>query len=1033
MANNQNPLEKVFLPMDLSGGLDERVRPEVGGDQAKTITRLENLLQDETGGWVKRPGLEAILSSNNDELGSGVDAVRKIIPLHDGLGVIAGGHHELLHLHEETSLLRRKGYAQYSRVEAIGVGSTQKFRSESNAARVLSIASSTKYEVVAYEDGTNVIVVYERESGSQVAKYALGGTTSAYVGMAFVGTNDRYLHVYMAYSGALYYTSIDTGASGTTWPTSQTLSLTTHGSLTPSFIWDIASYGDVSIIVMGTVGAYARDTLGNEYTNTTYDYYSVDIDGTYAWLVGDDGGGQFSAEAVGYADIGAAATYSWTDGSVVTTGYGNYAAVDSTGKLHVVLYDSSQTFGTGVISKMLYYQTTDPTDTALTYRAEAYGWDLASLPFVNKNTNKCYIHLQKQVSQTDYSTPRMHCVANLSGYVRTQWQSAPTYIYSFPLEAVLEPFNGAYNVRQMRYQQIYGTDGHQFSLVLPYVITSRATSIGVYKLYQASTKALEHAEFGGSTYITGGNLCSYDGATITDQSFADMPVLDINVSGGASLTGSFNYLAVYRYLDAQSNVHYSRVSDITSVTITGKNPVISAQGCHVTRNDTGLSNDHRVIIDVYRTTNGGTQYYLLCSTQDGYSSPMVLAAAAKYFTFTDNVSDATLATRPILYRQPGTDGTAVDRYAAPPSDIICQHKDRLFVTDAYRKNVCYSSFHVDGEGAWFNPIFSLQPQGGTGPITSMASMDGRLFVFKRDAIFVIDGDGPPENGGSGAEFSPPARIATTYGCIDHRSMVVTGEGIVYRSRRGIEMLTRSMQVVWIGDRVQNTVDDYPYTTCAFVDSAGRTRVFLSDYDMDDTSQQARTGVGMVLDMSGGQPVWSVEKYKVGGSSAQDAVRSVAMYNSSSGDIYAYAMYGTSGLWKPSTSSYLDNGTFVPWLVETGDIRPSGTQVRFRLFDVNVLGKRSTNHGLKVSLAYDFEDYEQSETWQPDALKKTLVEVKVQPKKPTPVSFRVKIEDSQPTDTTAYAVGSGKGMDLLGIGFWIGMKSGPQQVAPFRKG
>jgi hypothetical protein len=402
----------------------------------------------------------------------------------------------------------------------------------------------------------------------------------------------------------------------------------------------------------------------------------------------------------------------------------------------------------------------------------------------------------------------------------------------------------------------------------------------------------------------------------------------------------------------------------------------------------------------------------VATTQRGTSSSIGLTG--NFFTFNDNVSDATLAAKPFLYRQPGTIGTALDRFVPPGGyGVICSHKDRLFTAGPFGNKVYYSSFYVDGEQPWFNPQFSFQVHGGSGPITGLASLDGRLIIFKRDSVFVVDGDGPPENGGSGAEFSPPLKISAELGCVDARSIVGTPMGVMYRSTRGIELLNRSLQVQWVGERVVDTVDDNPSTRTA-IHYNGRVYFFLA---VDDTP--TAPGACALYDMS--QDCWSVQKYTFQSTYGRN-VRSASVWETTGNNVRLVLIGGDATVPLYFQSGTTDNEVAIPWTIESGWIRPTGSLGRFRVHDAMFLGKKvSSGNTLTVSAAYDFKGYSQSRTWDLASLSDTLIDVTLQPKLTQPVTFKVK------------ATSPGYGIDVLGLCFLVSPKAGAYQMAEYKKG
>jgi hypothetical protein len=236
---------------------------------------------------------------------------------------------------------------------------------------------------------------------------------------------------------------------------------------------------------------------------------------------------------------------------------------------------------------------------------------------------------------------------------------------------------------------------------------------------------------------------------------------------------------------------------------------------------------------------------------------------------------------------------------------------------------------------------------------------------------------------------------------------------MYRSSRGIEILTRSLQVNWIGERVSTTVDDNPVTVGVVQDRNGFVRYFLAELYYGSATE-------VVYDTT--QDVWCTATYP-----DVSQILGVGAYDYD-GERRIAISGGGQNLYYIDQDSKLDFGNYYGWSFETGWVRPSGPQGRFRLHDIMILGKRRSDHKLKVSAAYDYETYSQTRTWSPDTLKKTLEEVNFNPKQANPVNFKVKVEEQE-----GGTLGTGEGVDLLGVCFVISPKAGTQQVAPAQKG
>lgn len=1057
-GRNSVPLEKTLLSMDLSKGLNESARPEVAADQSKLLTILENLNQEQDGAWVCRPGVGKF-GVTLDNTGATVGTVERMYSTQDGLALVDSDY-RLYQYQEVANKLNRKGRVSEWSVDSLVVATNQTgSRNTAGVAAILATASNGYYSAVIYDSGANgtkcgaVLVIYDKLSGSQVGRYPLTPEATLVAGirpqylMTFVD-NGNSLHIYTndLNLGRLAFAQFS--ISGSQWPASGTT--INFGATTIAVnvggLFDIASTADTSVVVTGATGALSMDTAGGTHFKAG-DWRSVDIDALgRVFLVGNDAGtGRVLVTVLNsYTNIAGGVAGTWVDPAI--TGTKLSCCVDRLSSVLMVLDQVTPAFGGTTIPAINVYTVTSlPGPGTLAAVGTLYGWKCAAKPFYVRDNlitgygignGKPYVHLYKAGLLT--ATTSTHVLLSLDTTdVFTNNYGVPAgvglTVKTFRCAAVLEPFNGikaALEPRYVPYTDVF--DGcPSVDTFIGYLGIQRSNAIGCYRLRMGDKKAQNGLQFAQETFVSGGLLTSYDGARAAENGIVDEPVITTTLAGGA-LTGSFNYVAVFRYLDARGNGHYSKVYGPVSVTPAAQTPTITIQPCGVTFKENGIAGDIQVVCELYRTASGLTQYYLVASSQIGAG----MTRAGNYYSCVDTTTDATLITQSLLYRQPGTAGTALDRQPCPGNyGVICAHKDRLFTTDPYGWKVYYSSFFVDGEAPWFNAQLGFQVHGGTGPITGMASMDGRLIIFRKDAIFVVDGDGPPENGGSGAEFSPPTRIGTEFGCVDHRSIVMTPNGVMYRSNRGIELLTRSMQVVWIGQRVTNTVDAFPVTKGTSI-FKGRVNFYLSSSDLYNP-----TGRTVVYDIT--QDCWSTYKYtfqSVEGSPCRGAapweitpgLTYLAMIGGDTSDEKVFYQHAVDG----SLVTDPDNKP-INWTVETGWIRPGGNLARFRFQDALFLAKRNNSGDpptLTMSMAYDYSvygsriysnsrvfDYTSIGSPDPNSGGKQLVELNLQPKLTTPVTFRMKVGSFGPA------------LDVLGATFVVSPKAGATQVAESKKG
>lgn len=254
-------------------------------------------------------------------------------------------------------------------------------------------------------------------------------------------------------------------------------------------------------------------------------------------------------------------------------------------------------------------------------------------------------------------------------------------------------------------------------------------------------------------------------------------------SGGAgSLTGTYRYRFTYAVKD-----RYGRL-----VAESPMSPywVTAAAAINISVSYIGVSDDPSVNCRrIYRTTNGGTTYFLLRELDDNVTT-----------SFVDSLSDAALS----LYAQSN------DSLGAPPGSagavgmsVCTAWKDRLWGAADYfsdSDNLRYS----ENREVWAWPEANYFPLSGIGSngITALIPRRDDLAVCKRSGVYKIVGD-------SATTFQPVI-VTVAAGAIAPDSVAVIrnvgyvlGEDGVYRfDDDGYKSISREKVHAWF------TTDDY---------------------------------------------------------------------------------------------------------------------------------------------------------------------------------------------------------------------------------
>ncbi len=313
--------------------------------------------------------------------------------------------------------------------------------------------------------------------------------------------------------------------------------------------------------------------------------------------------------------------------------------------------------------------------------------------------------------------------------------------------------------------------------------------------------AFQSAQLGRGLTLAGGCPQHYDGRMWTEQNFHVGPELIATdgTAGGGSMTalGTYKYCVWYEYTDAQGEVHRGPTSVGTSVTM-------GAAGTQVTLTLPTLrvTKKLNVRICVGRSKNGDANQLFRVTSLD----PTTSGAAANGYvandtsvdtvTFIDRLSDVNVAKEEPLY----TNGGLLSNDPAMLGGSVVTGKNRLFFTDASDGSaVRYSQQLQAGFGVECPPelVQSIDPYGGD--VIALSVMDDVVIVFKREAIFAFNGDGPLPNGDTASSgFSSPQLLTSDVGCTDPASIVLVPDGLMFKSSKGIYLLDRSRSVTYAG-------------------------------------------------------------------------------------------------------------------------------------------------------------------------------------------------------------------------------------------
>lgn len=518
--------------------------------------------------------------------------------------------------------------------------------------------------------------------------------------------------------------------------------------------------------------------------------------------------------------------------------------------------------------------------------------------------------------------------------------------------------------------------------------------------------------------LPGGTPGLYDGRIVAETSFAYepdtgtsylYPAFSGTTSSPGGMTGGakYGYAFVYTWTDAKGQMHRSGVSEAIEVQLSSSNNSVTGTVpyIHLT-NKTDADPNSTISVEVYRTEANGSVYYFLLSFAN-----VINAVNA---TFTDTRDDASITSNAPLYT---TDGS-VERDIPSSGEVACMFKNAPILARTDDDSIWVGPALVAGEAPYFSQSITIPPFDG-GRVTAVAQMDTQLIIFKNDSIYYIIGE--PPNAAGNSSLSTPQRVQTDVGCTDPRSIVATQEGLMFRSRGGIYLITRGLEVLTVGNKVEDTVlltgTDVRSATIIPDDNlirfvtykSGNDDSFVLDYDYQNGNAQT--------------PIWTINNYTNPSASQRYVnIASACFWNG----LWTYIT--TSGLlYQEKRTQYQDtagNAALYPtYAFQTAFQRFDGMTGWQRIYRVGLLGNLGAAGSMNFSLYNDYvTSATQSDNTTPAAGVLTQRNIHVASQKCSAMAFSVTYI---PTEAGATV--------FQGFSIQFGVKGGPARLPAAKVG
>lgn len=491
----------------------------------------------------------------------------------------------------------------------------------------------------------------------------------------------------------------------------------------------------------------------------------------------------------------------------------------------------------------------------------------------------------------------------------------------------------------------------------------------------------QQVEIANGLHISGGLLSLFDGALVAEHGFNLFPehvTVSTSTMGGSIADGTYQYIAVFSWIDAQGQLHLSAPSIAVQITTAGGGTSTNT----VTIPTLSLTQKTGIVIQIYRTDTNGTIFYRIDKGE------VLNDPSLDTVSFTDTYAAITSSTQ--LY----TTGGVVENIAPPSILAICTYKNRLIVIPAdNRFSWWYSKEIIPGLPAEFSDLFVENLDQIDGVITNCRQMDDKLILTKTNSYQVVTGDGPA-NTGANNDFSSGQLISSESGCINLASLASTDKGLFMQAIKGIVLLDRSLGTQYVGADVENLLNGNLITSAEVMSFYNQVRFTLNN------------NICLVYDYYMNQWYTFLN---------HNAVSSTIFQGN-----FTY-IHPNGQVWEETPGTYTDNGAFIPLLIQTSWLSLAQLQGFQRIYKLMIFGEYKGTHQLQVQVSYDF-DPAVLQTDLVNTINQALYQYRVFMARQKCEAIQFVIQDVQSSSFN-------EGLRLSSMAFEVGVKRGLNKLPP----
>lgn len=485
--------------------------------------------------------------------------------------------------------------------------------------------------------------------------------------------------------------------------------------------------------------------------------------------------------------------------------------------------------------------------------------------------------------------------------------------------------------------------------------------------------------------------------------------MDFFPLGSGFSTGSYQYCVVWKWVDAQGLTHRSAPS--TPVTVASPGTVDSSfAGCvNFICPPTTNKDVNDCSFELYRTAVNGSVFYLLNEPSEYgvIGDSFNWDASGTRLSYVDTTADSELTRNTILYTQ----GGVFANYSPGQVDHISAHDERLLITDEAGNKILFSKAISEDR-----PIeFALENQIATLTdnqlISGHASLDGKIIIAKPDAIFVSAGQFQNDLGTSGS-LTTPQEVASDTGVLNHNSIVLFPDGLIFKSKKGFYRLSRALQVDYIGQ----AVEDYNSNKVSkgVLDTLNN-EIRFYHFDTEDC---------LVYNYLQGK--WSVFQNHMADSASEH--KDVIYRVKNNGTVHK----STEGIFKDITldgsnnevENFYSSEFELPWL------KLKGLQDFQRIWFASLLGEYKSPHTIQAKFYYDYSMTE-TDTYSGNSedIKTGIYQWKIKPRIQKCQAIKIKYTETPDSQAPGQ---TGESARFTDVSFDVGLKKGLNKLAKAKR-